>query len=168
MAKMIELQKLTPKAYDGKFGRIVMNRPQDEPLADNENLVYWSKVVDLEKEMDHYVSLLIEKKRPIELVTMERHVKSQEYFIPTEGECVMFFAPGKNPDDPDEHPDPNEIVCFMMQCDGMLGYVIDRGTWHYPAFPLTETAGQMIIMRHNLEHDDVELRNLPEPVTVNV
>ena len=121
MAKVIEVQDLTPQAYDGKFGRIIMNRPKDEPLADNENLVYWSKIVDLEKDMDHYVSLLVEKKRPIELVTMERHVKSQEYFIPTEGECVMFFAPAKNPDDPDEHPDPEKIVCLKMQYDGMLG-----------------------------------------------
>ena len=168
MTRAIEVQDLTPAAYDGKFGQIIKDQPTYEPLADNENLVYWSKIVDLEKQMDHYVSLLVEKKRPIELVVMERHTKCQEFFIPTSGECVRFFAPGKNPDDPDEHPDPNEIVCFNMHCEGMLGYVIDRGTWHYPAYPLTETAGQMIIMRNNLEHDDVQLRDLPEPITVKL
>lgn len=81
---------------------------------------------------------------------------------------MMFFAPGRNPDDPNECPRMEEIECFRMKLDGMIGFVIDRGTWHFPAFPITETAGQMIIMKNNLEFDDVELRDLPMIVTVSL
>lgn len=167
MAKLIEVKELTPENYS-QYGKIILRRPKEEPLADDDVVMYWSSVVDLEKDMDHYVSLLIEKKRPIELVKMERHVKCKEFFIPVEGECVMFFAPGKNPDDVNEKPVSDEIECFKMNCEGMIGFVINCGTWHFPAFPISDTAGQLIVMRNNLEFDDVQLSELPEPLTVNI
>jgi ureidoglycolate hydrolase len=167
MSKIIEVKQLTHQAYS-KYGKIILLRPEEKPLADDNVAMYWSGVVDMEKQMDHYVSLLVEKKRPIELVKMERHVKCKEFFIPVDGDCVMFFAPAKNPDDPNEAPDANKIECFRMKLEGMIGFVINRGTWHFPAFPITATATQLIVMRNNLEFDDVQLRELPVPLTVNL
>lgn len=73
MAKVIEVKNLTLKAYNGKYGKIILARPEEKPITNDDACMYWTKIVDMEKNMDHYVSLLIEKKRPIELVKMERH-----------------------------------------------------------------------------------------------
>ena len=165
MPREIIVKKLTPEAFS-KYGKVILLRPREKPFDDSDMAIYWSSVVAMEKNMDHYVSLLVEKKRKLELTKMERHVKCLEFFIPVDGDCVAAFAPGRNPDDPNERPNPEEIEIFRMQ--GLIGFVVNRGTWHWPAFPLTDTATQLIVMRQNLETDDVEVKDLPEPFTIKV
>lgn len=165
MAKEIKVQKLTAKAFS-KYGKIITLKPDQEPLADNENLTYWEKVVEYEPDIPRTIGLLTEKRRKMELVTMERHTKALEFFIPVDGECVACFAEPTNPDDSDEVPDPEKVVAFKME--GLVGFVVNRGAWHWPAFPITETATQLVNLRRDTEHDDVDVKELPEPITVKL
>src|SRR5690606_10688097 len=130
--------------------------------ADNENLTYWEKVVEFEPEIPRTVGLLTEKRRDMVLTQMERHTKALELFVPIAGECVGCFAEFHDPDDPNETPDFEKVVAFKM--DGIAGFVVNRGAWHWPAFPITETATQLVNLRRNTEHDDVDVRPLREPV----
>ena len=50
--------------------------------------------------------------------------------------------------------------------DGIVGFVVDRGAWHWPAFPLTETATQLVNLRRDTEHDDVDVKELSHAVKI--
>ena len=163
MAKEIKTQPLTAEAFS-QYGKLITLNPDQEPLADNENLVYWEKVVEYEAGIDRTIGLLTEKRREMKLVTMERHTKALEFFIPVDGECVACFAEPTNPDDPDEVPDVDKVVAFKM--DGIVGFVVNRGAWHWPAFPVTKTATQLVNLRRDTEHEDVDVKELAEPIDI--
>jgi ureidoglycolate lyase len=98
------------------------------------------------------------------LTKMERHTKALEWFIPIDGECVACFAEYGNPDDPAERPDADKVVAFKM--DGIAGFIVNRGAWHWPAFPITPTATQLVNLRRDTEHDDVDVKDLEERVEI--
>jgi ureidoglycolate lyase len=84
--------------------------------------------------------------------------------VPIDGECVACFAEFHDPDDPDEQPDAKKVVAFKM--DGIAGFVVNRGAWHWPAFPITATATQLVNLRRDTEHDDVDVKELAETVRI--
>lgn len=163
MTRIIRVQPLTEAAF-AKYGQLVRLCPSGDPLADNESLTYWEKVVEFEPGINRTVGLLTEKRREMILTKMERHTKALEWFVPIDGECVACFAEFQNPDDPTEIPNPDKVVAFKM--DAIAGFVVSRGAWHWPAFPITETATQLVNLRRNTEHDDVEVRELSEPIQI--
>ncbi len=163
MTRTIRVQTLTDEAFR-KYGELIYIKPTGEPLADNENLTYWEKVVEFEPDIPRTVGLLTEKRREMVLTKMERHTKALEWFVPIAGECVACFAEFHNPNDPAETPDPSKVVAFNMQ--GIAGFVVARGAWHWPAFPITETATQLVNLRRDTEHDDVDVKELTERVEI--
>lgn len=165
MARVITVQPLTEAAF-APYGQLVRRRPDAAPLADNDDLVYWEKVVEFEPGVPRTIGLLTEKRRPMVLTKMERHTRALEWFVPIAGECVACFARFRNPDDPDETPDASQVVAFRM--DGIAGFVVSRGAWHWPAFPITETATQLVNLRRDTEHDDVDVKQLAEPVQITL
>lgn len=165
MAHEIAVQPLTDEAF-AKYGALVRKRPGTSPLADNPDLTYWEKVVEFESGIPRTIGLLTEKRREMLLTRMERHTKAKEWFVPIDGECVACFAEYHNPDDPGEVPDVDKVVAFKME--GIAGFVVDRGAWHWPAFPITETATQLVNLRRDTEHDDVDVKALAGPVRIVV
>ena len=71
-----------------------------------------------------------------------------------------------DPNDPDEMPDPEKVVAFEM--DGIVGFVVNRGAWHWPAFPITDTATQLVNLRRDTEHDDVDVKELSHAVEIEL
>src|ERR671919_291723 len=134
MARQISVQSLTEEAF-GKYGALVRIHPDNVPLADNADLTYWEKMVEFEPDIPRTIGLLTEKRRDMVLTRMERHTKAKEWFVPIAGKCVACFAEYHDPDDPHERPDMDKVVAFKM--DGIVGFVVNRGAWHWPAFPLT-------------------------------
>lgn len=163
MTLKIKVQTLTDDAF-AKYGELIYHRPAKPPLADNADLTYWEKVVEFEPGIPRTVGLLTEKRREMLLTRMERHTKAKEWFVPIDGECVACFAEYHDPDDPHELPDANQVVAFKMS--GIAGFVVSRGAWHWPAFPITETATQLVNLRRDTEHDDVDVKELAEPVEI--
>ncbi|HMO83616.1 MAG TPA: ureidoglycolate lyase [Lacipirellulaceae bacterium] len=165
MARTVIVQPLTDDAFR-PYGALVHRVPAGVPLADNEALTYWEKVVEFEPGVTRSVGLLTEKRRPMVLTSMERHTKALEWFVPIDGQCVACFAEFHDPDDPHERPDSDRVVAFDMS--GIAGFVVARGAWHWPAFPLTETATQLVTLRRDTEHDDVDVKQLDETVEIIV
>jgi ureidoglycolate lyase len=165
MTRKIQVQPLTEEAFS-RFGKILRIQPDQEPLADNADLIYWEKIVEFEPGIPRTIGLLTEKRRKLELLKMERHTKALEWFVPIDGECVACFADYVNPDDPDERPDVQNVVAFRMS--NIVGFVVNRGAWHWPAFPITETATQLVNLRRDTEHDDVDVKELAEPIEIVV
>jgi ureidoglycolate lyase len=163
MTRKINVQPLTEAAFS-KYGTIIRHRPDQEPLADNSDLTYWEKVVEFEPSISRTVGLLTEKRRPMILTKMERHTKAKEWFVPISGECVACFAEYHDPDDAGELPEAGTVVAFKME--HIAGFVVNRGAWHWPAFPITETATQLVNLRRDTEHDDVDVKELSEPVEI--
>jgi ureidoglycolate hydrolase len=163
MTRRITVQPLTEAAFS-KYGALVRLGPDQEPLADNADLTYWEKVVEFEPGIERTVGLLTEKRRPMVLYKMERHTKAKEWFVPIAGECVACFAEYQNPADPQECPDAAKVVAFKME--NIAGFVVNQGAWHWPAFPLTDTATQLVNLRRNTEHDDVDVKELAESVEI--
>lgn len=163
MSRQIRVQPLTEEAFS-RYGKLLRIRPDKEPLADNDDLTYWEKMVEFEPEIPRTIGLLTEKRREMVLTKMERHTKAMEWFVPIDGQCVACFAEYHDPNDPDEVPDPKKVVAFEME--GIVGFVVDRGAWHWPAFPLTETATQLVNLRRDTEHDDVDVKELSDAVEI--
>lgn len=163
--RQIQVQPLTEVAFN-KYGTLIRIKPDKQPLADNQDLTYWEKVVEFEPEVPRTVGLLTEKRRDMVLTRMERHTKAKEWFVPIEGECVACFAEYCDPNDPAERPDSAKVVAFKM--DGIVGFVVNRGAWHWPAFPITLTATQLVNLRRDTEHDDVDVKELAEPVEIKL
>ena len=163
MTQQIVVQPLTEEAFS-KYGKIIRIEPDQEPLADNEALVYWEKMVEFEPDIPRTIGLLTEKRREMVLTQMERHQKAKEWFVPVSGECVACFAEYHDPDDDAEVPQPDKVVAFKM--DNIVGFVVHRGAWHWPAFPITPTATQLVNLRRDTEHDDVDVKELSERVEI--
>jgi ureidoglycolate hydrolase len=163
MARTIRVQPLTEDAF-AKYGTLVRFNPKAAPLADNLELTYWEKVIEFEPHIPRTVGLLIEKRREMRLTRMERHTRALEWFVPIAGQCVACFAEFHDPDDPSERPDSDTVVAFTME--NIAGFVVARGAWHWPAFPITETATQLVTLRRDTEHDDVDVKELEEAVEI--
>ena len=163
MSIKIQVQPLTEEAFR-PYGKLLRIKPTEEPLADNDDLTYWEKMVEFEPEIPRTIGLLTEKRREMVLTKMERHTKALEWFVPIEGRCVACFAEYQDPDNPDEVPDLEKVVAFEM--DNIVGFVVNRGAWHWPAFPITETATQLVNLRRDTEHDDVDVKELPDSVEI--
>ena len=158
--------KAIPATEEGfrKFGRLVPIEPAMEPIADNENLTCWGKVAEFDP-FERSVYVLTEKRRPMVLTEMERHVGTAEWFTVVAGECVAAFALGTGKlCDENDAPDPDSVVAFKM--DGVAAFLVDAGVWHWPAFPITETATQLVDVKTGTVEDDVSSKPLSDTVEI--
>lgn len=165
MTRKIKVQALTEEAFK-PYGALIRLKPAEPPLADNGDLTYWEKVVEFEPGISRTIGLLTEKRRAMVLTKMERHTRALECFVPISGECVACFAEFHDPGDSGERPDAAKVVAFRM--DDIAGFVVARGAWHWPAFPITETATQLVNLRRDTEHDDVDVKDLGESVEIEL
>jgi len=79
----------------------------------------------------------------------DRHLRTEELFVCLEGEFVMPMATCRNPDDPDEIPHPEDLVCFHFKAGDM--YVLKANVWHnggWPAPGVEKTRYIMVLSGH--------------------
>ena len=146
------------------YGTLVPLIPASSPDDDSANLSAWVGVVRFSPGEGRDEILLRLKRRPMVLTVLERHVRTAEWWTNVDGEMVAAFAEAVNPDDPDEKPDPSRIVAFRLK--GVAGYLVNRGVWHWPAFPVGDAATQFVNLRHGTPEEDIEKVDLPYPVRI--
>jgi len=129
-------------------------------------LDYWDQVVNLfDDGCDAQLGFLTAKFRPFEFTRMERHIRSDEAFIPLEGKaCIFALAPACDQDSPTQLPDPSEVVAFIL--DGSTAVNLRAGVWHWAPFPLAESANFVLALRKGTTEEDIDLRDLEKDLQV--
>ncbi len=110
-------------------------------------LNYWDEVAVLNHEDGRpELGYLRTMFRPFEFCEMERHVHSDEAFIPLENKtCLFALAPSCDPKDPTAQPDPSKAVAFIL--DGSCGVNLNAGVWHWAPFPLADSIDFVLALR---------------------
>ncbi|MBI2843019.1 MAG: ureidoglycolate lyase [Armatimonadetes bacterium] len=162
MAKEVKAKQVTDEAFS-KYGKLIWAEPKDKPFDENEMLKVWLPLVQHDPGEGRTYLLLTEKRRPMELTKMERHPDTLEVFTCVGGRAVAGFAPGTN--DPSDEPPTDEIEAFLM--DGVVAFTINKGQWHWPAFPAGgETCSQIVDFKTGTEDGGVDVHDLPETVKI--
>lgn len=144
------------------FGTLI-EAPEAEADISDASLDYWGGLADLDIEKPQ-VSFLRVKRRDFLLDRIERHVKITEVFIPLEGVSIFPVAPPRDVDNPEAEVPLNEIEAFLL--DGSKGIVFKKGAWHWPPFPLTETATFAVILSADTIKDDLDIREIKPPIKI--
>lgn len=79
----------------------------------------------------------------------DRHLRTEEFFIPVEGDFYIPLAPCRDAADPDEQPAPDDFVCALVR-EGE-GMILNANVWHnggWPADPQKGTRFLMILSGH--------------------
>jgi len=102
----------------------------------------------------------------------DRHLHTEELFVCLEGEFVMPMATCRNPDDPEEIPHPEDLLCFHVRAGDM--YVLKANVWHnggWPAPGVEKTRYIMVLSGHrggegHQGRVDHIVKNLPDGMQI--
>lgn len=74
----------------------------------------------------------------------DRHLRTEELFVPVEGDFCIPLAACKDASDPDEQPTPDDFVCAIVpQGEAMI---LRPNVWHNGGWPLDPEKGVRFIM----------------------
>jgi len=100
---------------------------------------------------------------PVSVRAMERHVFSNQIFVPMNGTAYLVAA---CPSTPKGDPDMARLEVFVAT--GGQAINLDTGVWHAPNTPLG-APGEFVMLRFDDgSADDTELRPLDTPIEVDV
>lgn len=158
--KYIKPIELTPENF--KDYGYLLNKTSGDPLAKNEELTYWSKVAQFDMGPHLSTGVLFAHNRPAVIKSMERHTRTPEVLVATEGETVICFAkPSKQGDE------IKDIQAFRIKQG--TGIIMYTGTWHWVGFPIEGLKSTFLVMfAADTESDDLEIKDLPEQVEVDI
>jgi len=77
-------------------------------------------------------------------VGFDRHLRTEEMFVPLDGDFVIPLAACKNPDDPDEIPTPDEFVAALVPQSEAI--ILRPNVWHNGGWPVDAERGVRYIM----------------------
>lgn len=149
-----------------RFGTLIRLPATSPSVSAKGVLNYWDQVVNLNfsdgcAELGFLTTIF----RPFEFNTMERHLKSDESFIPLEGKaCIFALAPASDPADPGQLPDPSQVVAFIL--DGSVAVNLNAGVWHWAPFPLAESMNFVLTLRKGTVEEDIDLRDFAKELGV--
>jgi ureidoglycolate lyase len=161
----VQLREVTVKAIRptqenfAKFGTLI-ELPKSAPSVSAPGVLdYWDKGVKLDVGGGNpELGFLTTRFRPFEFTTVERHVKSDETFIPLEGKaCVFALAPASDPHKNPDMPDPDEVVAFIL--DGSVAVNLSAGVWHWAPFPSAENINFVLALRDGTVEHDIDLKD---------
>lgn len=158
----IKVERLTPEAF-APFGEVIQKPSGKSTVAMEGVLDYWDQVclLDLGGGTPQ-LGFLATYARAFRFDALERHVRSDEVFIPLEGVSIFALCPAANPDDPREVPDLARARAFVL--DGSAGVNLSRGVWHAAPMPLTPKATFALVMRKGTVEEDIDIRDLRSAV----
>lgn len=160
-ARGIKVKPLTRENFE-PYGTLI-EAPEVKPTISDAALDYWGGLADLDIESPQ-VSFLKVKRREFSLDRIERHIRITEVFIPLEGVSIFPVAPPKDVENPRAEVPLNEIEAFLL--DGSKGIVFKKGAWHWPPFPLTETATFAVILSAETIEKDLDIREIKPPIKI--
>ncbi len=161
MGHLIKIERLTPAAFQA-FGAVVVP-DKKVPTLRSEELTFWQDVCDHGVGPDSLLGFLRLEWRPYLVHRLERHLKACEVFIPLEGVSLFPVAPPARSDK--TGPDLDQVRTFLI--DGSSAIRLNKGTWHWAPFPVTEVATYMLLLRKGTVEDDCDIRELAKPLEVD-
>ncbi|MDI7247030.1 MAG: ureidoglycolate lyase [Bacillota bacterium] len=163
----VSVRVLYPTEHNFKaFGRLIKLPSASPSVSASGVLDYWDQVANLELDGGQAeLGFLVTKRRPFEFNTMERHVKSDEAFIPLEGKaCIFALAPASARSSPQQLPDPSQVTAFIL--DGSFGANLNAGVWHWAPFPLSDSISFVLALRRGTVEEDIDLRDFTKELGV--
>jgi ureidoglycolate lyase len=160
-AREVRVKPLTRDNFK-PYGTLI-EAPEAKPAISDAALDYWGGLADLNIGRPQ-VSFLKVKRREFLLDRIERHVRITEVFIPLEGVSIFPVAPPRDVENPKAEVPLNEIEAFLL--DGSKGIVFKKGAWHWPPFPLTETATFAVILSAETIEKDLDIREIKPPIKI--
>ena len=134
MKNYVKAKMLTSESF-AKFGKVIEKKPYEGDVS-AEYVGFWNNLRKIDFDVDAAFGFMETRRQDIVIKELEKHMTSEDVFIPMQGVGVMPFAPAKDVDDPDELPDITEMELFVI--DGTKGLVIDKGVWHWTPYPITQ------------------------------
>jgi hypothetical protein len=74
----------------------------------------------------------------------DRHLRTEEMFVPLDGDFVIPIAACRNPDDPEEVPTPDEFVAALVPQGEAI--ILRPNVWHNGGWPVDREKGVRYIM----------------------
>ena len=153
-AAAVLVQPMTAEAY-ALYG-LLFDRPGRASDIHQQGLDYWHALAEARFPVRPVWGWLETRQRPFVLAEMERHNRSDEVFIATGGRSVMPFALGGRLDDPSAQPDPATLSFFIV--DAAQAFLVPKGIWHAPGFPLSAAAQYLILLEAFIPSSDIDTR----------
>jgi ureidoglycolate lyase len=150
----VAVQPMTAEAY-APYG-LLLDRPARPSDIHQRSLDYWHELVEAHFPGRPVWGWLETRQRPFVLAQMERHNRSDEVFIATGGRAVMPFALGGRLNDPSAQPDPATLAFFIV--DAAQAFLVPKGVWHAPGFPLDAAAQYLILLEAFIPSSDIDTR----------
>ena len=72
-------------------------------------------------------------------VGFDRHLRTEEMFVPLEGDVVVPLAACRHPDDPEEQPTPEDFVAARVRQGEAL--ILRANVWHNGGWPVDPERG---------------------------
>lgn len=157
--KKIQMQELTAENFND-FGHIISSKTK-EPMADNEEITYWGKVTQFQMGPEVSTGYLhVHKRQPV-LKALERHKKTPEILVATEGQSVFCFAKASS----GENEEIGEVKAILLKQGDAV--VIHKGCWHWAGYPADcDRATLLVMFTIDTEQDDLEIKDLAEDIEV--
>jgi ureidoglycolate hydrolase len=123
-AHELAIERFSVEVY-APFGTALVQPPCTADAREDFNAV-WLLPTDVDGRPQHVYQRVF--RQPLRVTTMERHHHVAQAFVPiTRGPYIMVVAP---PTRPGKDVQPNLGTARAFYCDGSLGLIINRGTWH--------------------------------------
>jgi ureidoglycolate hydrolase len=152
---------LTPENFQA-YGE-VLSRSKGDPMADNDEFLYWGKVTELAMTERVSTGFLSCHPRQRHVTSLERHTRTPEIMVALDGDAVVCMAKPESATGSDRI---EGIQAFHVR-QGQA-FVMHIGTWHWAPFPAQEHDSTfLVVFASGTEADDLEIRELPETVAVN-
>ena len=141
------------------FGQLIQ-LPQEKATVEYSFLKYWHNLVDISslEIREPVIGFLEVKRREFVLEQMERHLLSDEIFIPLTGIGIFPLSPANS----DPSKDASEIRTFLV--DGEVAFLLKKGTWHWAPYPLTDTMKFLIVVDKRTVDNDIHVMKLTSPL----
>ena len=156
---ILKARPLTPDAFK-PYGQVLMG-PGEGPERYEFAAVVDNRRPDAKANFTFMRSKLAQS--PVAVRAMERHVFSNQIFVPMNGTAYLVAA---CPSTADGDPDLDRLEVFVAT--GGQAINLDTGVWHAPNTPLG-TPGEFVMLRFDDGGPaDTELRQLDAPIEVDV
>lgn len=140
---------------------LVISETKGNPLADNNEIAYWSKVSQLNMSDSLSTGLLHSFKRPAIIKSFERHVNTPEIMVSLGGDSVILVAKPKSV--PSESTEG--IKAFYVKQGTAI--VLNAGTWHAAPIPVNcETANFIILFNNGTEENDMDIVDIADEIKI--
>lgn len=150
---------LTAKAFKD-YGSVI-HRAAGKPMAKNAEITYWGKVATLAMGKAVSTGVLVNRRRPLVVKSLERHARTAEILVALEGDSVFCVA----------RPSPSGksiagLKAFRVRRGEALA--LKPGTWHWVPFPVEgATSTFLVVFASGTEAKDMDVKDLPKPVRLS-